>query len=120
MAIQAQRNFYLLLLLHQQRELKYLTKSAEPLEALLAYNRKTMYQKIKPLPSISPNDIIRLVPEEKTNLQNNLCWKGCKEQAILLALDIIKRHRDKFENKGLRNPIHGCRFGVDTEESIPI
>ena len=65
-------------------------------------------------------DIIRFEPKDNQQLEKNINWEGCNPQHKHLIVPIIKEYWDVFAQEGLKNPILGFQFVVDTGASKPI
>ena len=53
-------------------------------------------------------------------LQKNANWEGCTESNRVRITKLLKEFWDVFAQEGLRNPIIGYLFVVDTGEAEPI
>ena len=66
-------------------------------------------------------DIIRFQQKDEAQLKRNINWTGCKEEyKHHLVTPTIKEYWDVFAKEGLRNPIWGFQFVVDTGAARPI
>ena len=72
------------------------------------------------LPPGKRADIIRFQPSDEQQLNKNINWTGCTEELKRMVLPIIKEYWDVFAEEGLRNPILGFQFVVDTGTATPV
>ena len=66
-------------------------------------------------------DIILFNPQNhQRELDKNTNWEGCSEFHRILITRILKEFWDVFAQEGLRNPIIGFQFVVDTGAAAPV
>jgi hypothetical protein len=67
------------------------------------------------------DDIIQYNPElHSKTLDNKIQWRDCPEQWRPVIRAIIEEYYDCFEPKGMKRPIRGYLFNIDTGTSKPI
>ena len=65
-------------------------------------------------------DVIHFRPEDEKQLQQNINWTGCQSENRQRIVDIIQEYWDVFAQEGLKNPILGFQFVVDTGAAKPV
>ena len=72
-------------------------------------------------PPLLRNDIIMFnTSKHQRQLENNINWTGCKPENKRSIIRLVQSYWDVFAEEGLRNPIKGFQFVVDTGETKPI
>ena len=65
-------------------------------------------------------DIIHFQQKDNSQLEANVNWTGCGVEHRPKIVHMIKEYWDVFAQEGLRNPILGFQFVVDTGAARPI
>ena len=92
---------------------------AEGLECLYQPRGQSLWKRKDPPDPRS--DIIKFDDNiHQRELEKNLNWTGCRADHRLAVLPVIREYWDVFAEEGLRNPILGFQFVVDTGEAQPV
>ena len=80
---------------------------------------KALKKTIKELP---PRDDIVLFDAERdtSELERNINLEGCPEWLQPEVINLVKEYWDVFCEEGLKNPIRGFSFQIDTGDSPPV
>ena len=94
--------------------------SAEGLDTLFSEHGHTV-RKTKGEDTPERQDTIKHDPEtDKAELEGNAQWRDCPEEHRPEVLKAIVDCWDVFAKRGMKRPIIGCKFHVDTGDVAPI
>ena len=92
---------------------------AEGLECLYSPHGKSLWKSKQPPPPRS--DVILFNRSlDQAEMDRNIRWNGCDDRHRLTIKSIIEQYWDVFAEKGLKNPILGFQFVVDTGAAEPV
>ena len=90
------------------------------LDLLFADYGDTLYKE-KTLPPRPADDIIQWDPErDQEEFDESIQWEGCPEEYRPKITELIKKYWDVFAKAGVRKPIRGYKFNIDTGNVKPV
>jgi hypothetical protein len=83
------------------------------------YGTAAMQERNKLTPR-EEDDIIHFEEKYITEFESNVNWENCPEENQAEVTTIIKQYWDVFVEEGIKKPVRGLKFHIDTGDSVPI
>jgi hypothetical protein len=102
----------------EYRDPAYLPDTAEGIDIIFQEFGKSLWREKHKLPP--RNDVLKYTPTDMKEIERNLKWHDCPQTHKRDIMDILTEYWDVFAEQGLRHPIRGFQFHVETGEVKPV